>query len=341
MKHTRSIFSLCIITCLSLFVILQTGCASLGMQREPSVLIEREEPLFWELQGVDAKGNPATVYVFGTLNFAERTTGTNPKTMEVLSDSIVESFFAADRLVAEVSSKDLANLGSAVEKQMMKTVSLDTKVVDVRTFLANSEVETLNKTLGKSTADAVSLYAPWVVTSLLAEPLYKKTNYSQNNGLDAILINTATEQNIPFEGLDSLSDQINLLTYGTQEEQVIMLKNEIANLENPKDFSANLDSLYKAYISDSAKREDSYASAFLAYREKAAKQNVLYELYYIELLNKRNERWAKKIDEFMAEGGTSFVFAGAEHFVGTQSVFSYMEVNGTLVLNSATEQVVE
>ena len=48
------------------------------------------------------------------------------------------------------------------------------------------------------------------------------------------------------------------------------------------------------------------------------------------MLTDRHSAWADKIKTWLAEGGSTFIFAGSAHFVGNDSVFFYLKQNGTL-----------
>ena len=54
------------------------------------------------------------------------------------------------------------------------------------------------------------------------------------------------------------------------------------------------------------------------------------ESYYKAIMDDRNSAWAKKIDSWLREGGSSFVFAGCAHFIGDHSVFYYLKENNTI-----------
>jgi uncharacterized protein YbaP (TraB family) len=44
----------------------------------------------------------------------------------------------------------------------------------------------------------------------------------------------------------------------------------------------------------------------------------------------RNKDWANDITEYLAQGGTTFIFAGTAHWVGNDSVFNYLRKLGTI-----------
>ncbi|MBQ2205964.1 MAG: TraB/GumN family protein, partial [Treponema sp.] len=46
--------------------------------------------------------------------------------------------------------------------------------------------------------------------------------------------------------------------------------------------------------------------------------------------DERNEKWAKRIQSYIEMGGTTFVYAGAAHWVGEKSVFAYLEEWGVV-----------
>ena len=48
------------------------------------------------------------------------------------------------------------------------------------------------------------------------------------------------------------------------------------------------------------------------------------------IMEKRNENWAAQIKTFLEEGGNTFIFVGAAHLIGENSVFEYLKKYGVL-----------
>jgi len=67
---------------------------------------------------------------------------------------------------------------------------------------------------------------------------------------------------------------------------------------------------------------DDKVAAFIT-RKKA-------QAYIDALLTDRNRIWAQKFDEYLHEGGNTFVFAGTAHFLGKSSVFEIMRQKNML-----------
>ena len=76
--------------------------------------------------------------------------------------------------------------------------------------------------------------------------------------------------------------------------------------------------------------DEEFAELYFKDFESEIKKHPIYEEYFDSLLSKRNEDWAVKIADYLEEPGVTFIFAGCAHFVGSESVFAYMNQNGTL-----------
>ena len=47
------------------------------------------------------------------------------------------------------------------------------------------------------------------------------------------------------------------------------------------------------------------------------------------LLDDRNKAWSYKIEDYLLQGGTTFIFAGCAHFTGSASVFGISSIFGS------------
>ena len=303
---------------LLLFAVALLCCTTLLSAKSRAVLTALPERFFWRLSGVDAAGNPSTVYIHGTIHVG--TAALYP-----LAESVQTAWKSADRYVSELSSEDVAALDAAVTNAMLSTWQKDQQ----RLFKALSpdDITILQTALD---ADALNFYArfePWVLNAALASLPLKANGYDDALGLDYYFYKQLELQGATSEGLDSLKQQLQLLSFGTYDEQIVLLKDSLATICNSDETASELASLYDAYYNNNS-------AMLTALIEKTNAADIaahaLYKRYYKQMYQERNERWAQALAGYLQAGGTTFVFAGCAHFVGSNSVFAYMKKAKTL-----------
>lgn len=157
-----------------------------------------------------------------------------------------------------------------------------------------------------------------------------------NKALDVYFINLATENNLDTKGLDTLQTQLDIIKFGNWDEQIIFLSETINSLSDDEEFKKatnEIKDLYESYIADDITK----ISELIDSSKENAKSDI--EKQYNKIIwHDRNESWAKQIAQYLKDGGTTFIFAGAGHFVGKDSVFSIMQKNKQLELSLETTQ---
>ncbi|MBQ1671000.1 MAG: TraB/GumN family protein, partial [Treponema sp.] len=173
---------------------------------------------------------------------------------------------------------------------------------------------------------------PWVLSlALLGKTVQETTELTAEYSIDSYFLKLANEASRKVIGLDDLKSQFDILTFGTYEQQIMILKSSIKECSEEdciQETKAELDSLYKAYLSDDLE--------MLATISQKSNEKEVSEYgdfggeYQKQVYDKRNEDWAKDIKEFLENGGSTFIYAGAAHWVGKNSVFEYLRKQGTI-----------
>lgn len=130
------------------------------------------------------------------------------------------------------------------------------------------------------------------------------------------------------EALDTIEQQINILSYGTFEDQLTMLKETLAEAKN---IVTEVQTLRDLYIKNDRETLTAMLGHSLLQLPDAFSEEKM-QAFVDVLLTNRNRIWARKFHEYLQAGGTTFVFAGTAHFLGDNSVFEIMKQNGTLSL---------
>lgn len=303
---------------MTLAAALMMSCATTGGKAK-ATLTECPERMFWRIDGTDKKGNPSTVYVQGSFHLGDGR-------MYPLADPVLAAWNGADRLVAEISSKDTAQLQLKVMEMMVDSFKKAGGRV-VTDDLTDKQKATLNKYMEAEVASKLAVFEPWLTTYSIAAAIYQGNGLSAEYGLDSNLMAYANEAGREIEGLDTLQLQLDVITYGSYDEQMDMLRDVLDELDDPTEVIAMTKSLYEAYIANDkatfAKRSDEEKDADEA-------RHAFYKAYNKMIYDDRNKDWAKDITGYLREGGTTFIFAGAGHWVGEGSVFDCLRKMGTI-----------
>ena len=198
---------------------------------------------------------------------------------------------------------------------------------DLTDGLTAGQNATLARYLDGELLETFARFEPWVTTYSLANAIYVNSGLAAEMGLDTVLLAAAQEEGRTVEGLDDLQVQLDGITYGSYDEQLAMLQDLLDDLRDPSAALAEVKSLYDAYLADDRQAVDLLNTGSM---DEDRARHPFYEGYYRLLISERNRDWAKDITAYLREGGTTFIFAGAAHWVGDDSVFSYLRTMGTI-----------
>ena len=278
---------------------------------------EMKERMYWSICGTDSKGNPSTVHILGTIHVGD-------ERLYPLPSQVMDDFENADRLVAEISSEDMDALQGELVKSLITNL-IKAQGRNVMNELSESELETLFSVLDETIARPLGMYEPWLLTNTISVFQYASCGLDATKGVDQFLMDKAKKDGRSWEGLDTLQLQIDVMQFGTYEEQLAVLKSILLVLENPEIFNNYINNLYEAYL---AGDEKAMLEADEGEEELMGESDPMLEEYsknYNEaLLTKRNKAWAEKIRGYLNDGGETFIFAGSMHFLGKDSVFSFL-----------------
>ena len=305
--------------CLMLGIVL-TACTTTGQAKRHSelskpVLIEHPERFFWEI-----RGNNGSIYVLGTIHVAD-------KSFYPLERNVLRAFDKADRLVSEIGGKkELEAFTSELQTIIIKNINADPKKSLLK-VLSEDELAFLYEMIGDDAVHQLALFNPWILNTILSQFLMAKVGLDAGAGIDMYLMQRA--ENKKIEALDTVEQQIAALSYGTFDDQLAILKDSIQALRNIDKSMKEIHKIRDLYLSNNRKALSALLVELLlevpsSFSEKKA------QAYIDALLTDRNRIWAQKFDSYLREGGNTFVFAGAAHFLGKTSVFEIMRQKNML-----------
>ena len=272
-----------------------------------AVLIKHTERMFWEVKKGDT-----SIYVLGTIHVAD-------KDFYPLEDKILEAFDKADRRVSELGGKkEMEMVQEKLQIKMLQHFNISPEK-DLSNFLSEDKINVVKQELGENIAVPLFKFNPWILTIALNQVLYTKAGLDPQNGIDMHLLNRAGKKKI--EALESIDEQLDLLSSGTFEEQLKALKETIKELQNTDKAIDWLTKLKKLYLENNTEELKDFIGSLLDMSDGISQD---------ALLKDRNIVWADKFEEYLNKGGTTFVFAGLAHFLGEDSVFEQMRIKGIL-----------
>lgn len=292
---------------------------------QPKAILEKQpERMFWKITGTDKNGNPSAIYIQGTFHFAD-------EKCYPFSEAVLNAFTSSDRIFAEISTEGNKELEAKMPEIYQESFTrANGRLLSEK--LSEADFAYLKQLIGDNLADYCNSFEPWVLNTILDVVIYSFNGFSIEYGIETYFNKLAESSQKNVEGLDTVDCQIEAITFGTYEQQFTNLLNTLEQFKNLEEIKQKALDFYQAYLDGDIQKFESIG--FTESDETLTPEEIEYnELYNQKLIIDRNEKWAKTFEDLLYEGGTTFVYAGALHFVGEYSVFKYMEEKGSLKIN--------
>ena len=310
-----------------LLAIFLASCKSAGQgetsKQQQYELYKYPDCMLWQIDGVADDGTPSRVYLLGTYHAGDERAIEFP-------ECVVNALEESDRFVAELSEKEFNSLTDLVQSRMYQSFLTDlshTLIDD----LTQEEIMLISTFVDTQSLAQLVCFEPWVLNVTLESVIEMAAALDPEKAYDLMVMDYIVnyKDNIGFEGLDENAQvQLDLIDWGDWNTQMAMLRDTIECLKDLEKASKEMTDLYELFLSGD---ESDFTELYYSDFEKDIARAPFYKDYYEQLLNKRNEKWAVKIADYLKEPGTTFVFAGCAHFTGPDSVFAYMRSNGDLL----------
>lgn len=298
------------------------SCASSDKSKR-AVLTKEPARFFWKISGTDKNGMPSTVFVQGTFHLAD-------DKVYPLADTVLAAWDSADRVAGELSQTDIATLSTSINDLIQKSYE-NAEGRNVMDYLNEDEQKKIAPyLLALGGGSQVVVCEPWVLNTILSTLAVTGTGLVAEKSLDTYFMTKAVQEGKTQESLDTLQTQLDVIKFGSYDEQIVMLKQTIRSFDTRDKQNEQINELYDAYVTDDEKKIIKIASQEMDDAELSEEEEDVLKRYDQAVLYDRNNSWAQKIASWIDEGGTTFIFAGTLHFVGKDSVFDYMKKNGTL-----------
>lgn len=174
----------------------------------------------------------------------------------------------------------------------------------------------------------VAKFQPWYLSLTLGIPACAMAEIAQGvRGLDHMLMEAAIGADIPIQALEGWETLIDILTDGTQQEQIDLLKLGLIDAADQQAlFVAMLDAYFSEQIaqvwevSQIAARELTGMSPEDAAAQMAETQDLL--------LDRRNQNWIPVIDSAAKTHDTIIIAVGAAHLPGELGLIALLDAQG-------------
>lgn len=257
---------------------------------------EDEKTLLWEITGKNIK---APSYLFGTIHIM------CPGDLKV-SELLKQKFSSTQQLFLELKMDEPGMMMEMMQGMKMKNSST------IKGLLGKINYDSVNTIFKRSTGiqlDMLNSTKPILVVSMIYPFLLGCTPDSWENTFQKMAI----KQNKPLLGLETLTEQMNVLESIPYKEQADMLVKTLFQMDSTKNVFLNMLEVYK--------QKDVEALYKLTTSDEG------FGIYERDLLENRNHKWIKTITT-QAEIIPTFFAFGAAHLGGNHGVINLLRKEG-------------
>lgn len=261
-------------------------------------------PALWVVRDADS-----TLYLFGTVHILRPTTAWG-------SDKIDAAFDSADDVWFEIANLD--DQSGVVPLIQQYGVSLERPLSSLLSAEDLAGLDAAARSIGSSAAQMEPM-RPWLAALTLSVAPLVKAGYDPASGVELILKARADAAGKPVRGLETMEQQIRILSGMSEEAQVGFLR---STLEYFEDATAMLDGLVEAWATGDVEAIE---------RLGVADMREASEEVYQAMLVRRNTDWADQIQTHLEGSGVTFIAVGAAHLAGEDSVQAILAARGVEV----------
>ncbi len=262
---------------------------------------EAPTPLMWVVKDADS-----TIYLFGSIHLMKPGT-------EWQAGQVGDAFARSESLWLELTDMDDQTKMMGLVRQYGFDPSR--KVTDGLTPEEIAKIEGILTAKGMSLQQIMPM-RKWMLSLVLLQLESARLGYDPMTGVDLTLLKLARERQIPISGFETAEDQMKMLAAGSEEEDLISLRqmlSEVGQADN------TLDRLFNAWKHGDEAGLNAEMNKFDAENDPALYQRLLVD---------RNAKWVPQIEQILAGKGTVFVAVGGGHLVGKDSVIAMLKARG-------------
>lgn len=274
---------------------------------------ENDKAFFWKVSTVEGDSDAATVYLIGSIHFAD-------KSFYPLRKEIEQAFDQSDYLVVEL---DINKVKPEVYSEILleKGTYKDGKTVE--DVLTKETLAQLRKRLTRLNVnyDAVKNYKPGILVLTLSAIQVTQMGFQPELGIDAHFLNKAGQQaDKQIVELETLAQQLNVFIDIPDSE--LLLKESLYSLDESEELMADMIQLWKQ--GDEAKMNK------LLFEDSLDDFPEFNKIYH-SLFYARNNKMTSKIVDMLKQRGVYFVVVGSGHLIGEKGIVNLLKEKGYTV----------
>jgi uncharacterized protein YbaP (TraB family) len=262
----------------------------------------RGETAVWTM-----KGTRNTVYLAGSVHAL-------PKGHAEFPEQLERAYREAEVIVLEVDLAEMNPIDAVKFITSNGTLPADQTLKDVVGANAYTRVAALASSLEVPEV-LISKLEPWAAALILTQFALTKTGFDPDLGIDMQITERAKADGKPIEGLETVTDQLNVFDARSFEEQTRFL---LDSADDAPKLNDDLRELIAAWRSGDLRTLE---KEFLKER---AKSPALYDA----LLGERNRKWLPKIEALLEEDRDYLVVVGTLHYVGRDGLLALLKKDG-------------
>lgn len=253
------------------------------------------------------KGKTNTVYFAGSVHALAPGNADFPEQLE-------RAYQAANHVVLEVDLDDMDPLEAVQYITTRGTLPADQTLEDVVGAKDYPRVARLAADLGVPDM-VIAKLEPWAAALVLTQFALNKTGFDAQLGIDMQITERAKTDGKPIEGLESVTDQLDVFDNRTFAEQTRFL---LDSTEDASHLDEDLGKLITAW------RGADLRALEKEFLKERAKSPELYDA----LLGARNRKWMPKLEALLDAEQDYLVVVGTLHYVGKDGLLALLKKRG-------------
>jgi hypothetical protein len=281
-------------------LILRLSGSLVSAQSAPSY---SQKSFLWKVQS-----SRSTIYLLGSIHFLK-------DDVYPLNQTIENAYESSDKLVVEADINQLGNLDlkRLADRSFYKSGDHIEKHVSPETYrLIKKESASLGMPV-----ELTGMQKPWLLALSFQAMQLMRLGYDPQHGVDYHFLARAQGKKRILE-LESLDDQLNLLSGFSDKEQELFL---LYTLKTLSSMDSQVGSMVRAWASGDAQAMESILS-------EAAQLDASLAPIVGKLFDERNIRMTSKIEGYLNSNGSYFVIVGAGHLVGKRGIVELLKNKG-------------
>jgi uncharacterized protein len=171
-------------------------------------------------------------------------------------------------------------------------------------------------------AQGIEALRPWAATQMIGMGPLLASGYDPTEGVDINLVKIAEQQGDAIKGFETFEQQMDILSSGTEEEQLEGLRNVLNQpAEEADGMQAKAEAAFEAWAMGDPKPVEALFS-------EASNEEEMSGMDLDVVLYNRNADWANQVEKLLAGSGVSFIAVGAGHVVGPKNLRDLLAAKG-------------